>query len=148
MNSALQPNYNSQKHHGLIFTNTAGKITGLIIIIMILYFCISTYIPYAKHKELIDVKISMIGLASAEKNFYAQNKYYANFKELFNTDKNSLDYKEYNIKLEISHDLMKYKIIATELEENNKYPNCNKLVINTNKLFSYDTYGLPSKGCW
>ena len=148
MSSVSQPNYNSQTHHGLMFINSSGKITGLIIIIMFLYFFISTYIPYAQHKELIDVKISTIGLSAAEKNFYAQNKHYASFNELLGLDQKSIDYKGYNIKLEISSDLQHYKITATELEENNKYPNCNKLVINTNKLFSYDTYGLPSQGCW
>ena len=148
MEIATKNQLTNKRNTGLLFTNTCGTFAGFIIIALIMYIIISRYIPYAKHKDLLDIKTSMISLSSMEQKFYEQNKHYTNFKNLFGVNKNSLEYKGYKVKLEVTPNLQGYKITATALEENNKYPTCNKLVINTNKLFSYDSYGLPSQGCW
>jgi Tfp pilus assembly protein PilE len=119
------------------------------IIAVVLFYGVSTYLPYAKHKDLITVKNIMIKMAIAENNFHKQNKQFATTEELFNIDQSSLEYNGYEVILEVKPDLSSYTIKAQQLDSAKiQYPNCNKLVVTPKKYFSYDAFGEISTGCW
>jgi Tfp pilus assembly protein PilE len=143
-----KPNTNNSQP--TVYTKAFGIFTGLIIIAIILFYFISSYIPYAQHKDLIDVKTKMIRISEAEDNIYAKTNFHATTQELFG--KNVLTQNGYNIKVVLKPNSKDYFITAEQQDNNNTYPKCDKLVVakinSTNKLFSYDTYGLNSKRCW
>lgn len=127
----------------------SGALGVIAIIAIVLYYALSTYIPYAKHKPLIAVKNVMLRIAVAENRYYQENKQFAPEEVLFKTDQNSLEFNGYKIQIDIKPDLSNYKITAEQLDSANiQYPNCNKLVVTPRKYFSYDTFGEISTGCW
>ncbi len=131
----------------------SAKISGVLgfiaIIAIVLYYALSTYIPYAKHKPLIAVKNIMLRMAVAENSYYQKNKQFAPEEVLFKSDQTSLEYNGYKIQLNIKPDLSSYEITAQQLDSDNiQYPNCNKLVVTPKKYFSYDTYGEITTDCW
>lgn len=143
-----KPNINNNQP--TVYTKYFGIFTGLIIIAIILFYFISSYIPYAQHKDLIDVKTKIMRISEAEDSIYAKTNSYATTQELFG--KNVLTQNGYNIKVVLKPHSKYYFITAEQQDNNNTYPQCDKLVIakikGTNKLFSYDTYGLISTSCW
>lgn len=148
MNQTVQKQLEKKCIFNFYLMKYIGVLFGFANIILILYFSISSYIPYAQHKNLIDIKKSMISISALEKKFYEENKRFANLQELFENDKKTYEYKGYIFKMEPASNLEGFMLVATAKDDNNSYPNCNKLILTPTSISSYDTYGLYSKGCW
>jgi Tfp pilus assembly protein PilE len=134
-------------------TRRSARISGLLgfiaIIAIVLYYGISTYLPYLTHKQLIEVKSMLLRIAVAENRYYQEHKTFASQDALFRSNQPSADYNGYKISINIKPDLSNYEITAKQLDSaKTQYPNCNKLVVTPSKYFSYDTFGEISTGCW
>lgn len=135
--------------HAIRNAKISGALGFIAITAIVLYFAISTYLPYQKHKQLIAVKKIMLKMAVAENSYYQKHKEFASQEALIKSDQTSIDYNGYGIELHVKPDLRSYEITAQQLDSaNTQYPSCNKLVVTPNKYFSYDTYGEITTGCW
>ena len=131
----------------------SSRLSGLLgffaIILITLYYAITTYLPYSHYKDLLDVKQILIKMAIAEQKYMEENNRYAPTSVLFGSDINNVDYAGYSISTDVDPDLSSFKINAKQLNSARvQYPNCNTLTITPKKLISYDSLGEISSGCW